>query len=92
MDNGQGSSQDEAVIRDMVESWTAAERRRDFEGVLQNHSSDIAIFLVSPAFQSKGIEACMANVLRRNMLRDQMENWAGRLGTSTTNLCCLSIP
>jgi len=57
MDNRQSSSQDEATIRDMVESWAAAVRRRDFEGILRNHSSDIVMFDVPPPFQSKGIEA-----------------------------------
>jgi uncharacterized protein (TIGR02246 family) len=57
MDKTQSSSQDEAAIRDLVESWTAAVRRRDFDGILQNHSSDIVMFDVPPPFQSKGIEA-----------------------------------
>jgi len=57
MDKRQSSSQDEAAIRDVVESWAAAVRRRDFEGILQNHSSDIVMFDVPPPFQSKGIEA-----------------------------------
>ena len=57
MDKRQSSSQDEAAIRGVVESWAAAVRRRDFEGILQNHSSDIVMFDVPPPFQSKGIEA-----------------------------------
>jgi uncharacterized protein (TIGR02246 family) len=57
MDKTQSSSQDEAAIRDLVESWAAAVRRRDFDGILQNHSSDIVMFDVPPPFQSKGIEA-----------------------------------
>ena len=57
MDKRQSSSQDEAAIRDVVESWAAAVRRRDFEGILQNHSSDMVMFDVPPPFQSKGIEA-----------------------------------
>ena len=57
MDKRQSSSQDEAAIHDVVESWAAAVRRRDFEGILQNHSSDIVMFDVPPPFQSKGIEA-----------------------------------
>lgn len=57
MDKRQSSSQDEAAIRDVVESWAAAVRRGDFEGILQNHSSDIVMFDVPPPFQSKGIEA-----------------------------------
>jgi uncharacterized protein (TIGR02246 family) len=57
MDTRQSSSQDEAAIRDLVESWAAAVRRRDYDGVLKNHSSDIGMFDVPPPFQSKGIEA-----------------------------------
>src|SRR5579872_2113023 len=57
MDTRQSSLRDEAAIRDVVESWAAAVRRRDFEGILQNHSSDIVMFDVPPPFQSKGIEA-----------------------------------
>ena len=57
MDKRQSSSQDEVAIRDVVESWAAAVRRKDFEGILQNHSSDIVMFDVPPPFQSKGIEA-----------------------------------
>lgn len=57
MEMRQSSVQDEAAIRDVVESWAAAVRRRDFEGILRNHSSDILMFDVPPPFQSKGIEA-----------------------------------
>jgi uncharacterized protein (TIGR02246 family) len=57
MDNWKSSSQDEAAIRDVIESWAAAVRRKDFEGILQNHSSDIVMFDVPPPFQSTGIEA-----------------------------------
>lgn len=57
MDKRQSSSQDEVAIRNVVESWADAIRRRDFEGILQNHSSDIVMFDVPPPFQSKGIEA-----------------------------------
>lgn len=57
MDQKQSRSPDEAAIRDVVESWAAAVRRRDFEGILQNHSSDILMFDVPPPFQSIGIEA-----------------------------------
>ena len=57
MEKPQSSSQDEATIRDMIESWAAAVRRRDLDGILQNHSSDIVMFDVPPPFQSKGIEA-----------------------------------
>jgi uncharacterized protein (TIGR02246 family) len=57
MDKSQNTSQDEAAIRDVVQSWAAAVRCRDFEGILRNHSSDIVMFDVPPPFASKGIEA-----------------------------------
>ncbi|WP_029922177.1 YybH family protein [Nevskia soli] len=57
MDKKPSGSEDEAAIRQVVESWTAAVRRRDFEGILRNHASDIAMFDVPPPFQIRGIEA-----------------------------------
>jgi uncharacterized protein (TIGR02246 family) len=57
MDERQKSAEDDATIRNVIESWTAAVRRRDFAGILQNHSSDIVMFDVPPPFQTRGIEA-----------------------------------
>ena len=57
MDERQHSSEIDLAIRELVESWAAAVRRRDIEGILHNHSSDIVMFDVPPPFQSKGIEA-----------------------------------
>ena len=57
MDKRQSGSEDTAAIRHVVESWTAAVRRRDFGGILQNHSADIVMFDVPPPFQSRGLEA-----------------------------------
>jgi uncharacterized protein (TIGR02246 family) len=48
---------DQAAIFVLIQSWTAAVRRRDIAGVLENHASDIVMFDVPPPFQSKGIEA-----------------------------------
>ncbi len=56
MDKWQASSEDSTAIRNVVESWAAAVRRRDFAGILLNHSSDILMFDVPPPFQVKGIE------------------------------------
>jgi uncharacterized protein (TIGR02246 family) len=53
----QSGSQDDAAIRNVIESWTAAVRRRDLEAILQNRSADIVMFDVPPPFQSRGIEA-----------------------------------
>jgi uncharacterized protein (TIGR02246 family) len=57
MAHGQNSSEDEAAVRAVVETWLAAIRRRDIEGILQNHSPDIVMFDVPPPFQSRGLEA-----------------------------------
>jgi uncharacterized protein (TIGR02246 family) len=57
MGEWQNYSEDEAVVRKVIESWAAAVRRQDLEGILENHSSDIVMFDVPPPFQSKGIDA-----------------------------------
>lgn len=57
MDRTQSDSAEENAIRGLVESWAAAVRRQDFEGILKNHSSDVVMFDVPPPFQSTGIEA-----------------------------------
>jgi organic hydroperoxide reductase OsmC/OhrA len=57
MDMNQTSSQDQTEIRNPGESWAAAVRCRDFDGILQSHSSDIVMFDVPPPFQSEGVEA-----------------------------------
>ena len=57
MTDKQSASEDEAAIRQLIESWTAAVRRRDLEAVLQNHAAGIVMFDVPPPFQSRGIEA-----------------------------------
>jgi uncharacterized protein (TIGR02246 family) len=53
----QTGSEDEAAIRNLIESWAAAVRRKDFEAILQNHSADLVMFDVPPPFQSRGLEA-----------------------------------
>jgi uncharacterized protein (TIGR02246 family) len=57
MDKRQSNPQDEVAIRDVVESWAAAVRRRDYEAILRNHSSNIVMYDVPPPFQSNGIGA-----------------------------------
>jgi uncharacterized protein (TIGR02246 family) len=55
--NEENSGAEEAAVRDVVEAWIAAVRRRDYDGILKKHSSDIVLFDVPPPFQSKGIDA-----------------------------------
>jgi uncharacterized protein (TIGR02246 family) len=57
MDERRGDLADDAAIRDVITSWTAAVRRRDMAGILRNHAADIVMFDVPPPFQSRGIEA-----------------------------------
>ena len=57
MNGDHGRSEDEAAVRDVIESWTSAVRRRDIAGILKNHSPDIVMFDVPPPFQSRGIDA-----------------------------------
>jgi uncharacterized protein (TIGR02246 family) len=57
MEQQQNSSEDEAAVRAVVETWLTAIRRRDIEGILQNHSPDIVMFDVPPPFQSRGLDA-----------------------------------
>jgi ketosteroid isomerase-like protein len=52
-----GDTNDEAEVRQLVEEWAGAVRRRDLAGILRNHSSDILMFDVPPPLQSRGIEA-----------------------------------
>jgi uncharacterized protein (TIGR02246 family) len=53
----QSNTEDVLAIRNVIESWAAAVRRRDFEGILRDHSSDFVMFDVPPPFQLNGIEA-----------------------------------
>jgi len=51
MDERQSDLEDNAAIRDVIESWAAAVRRRDIGGILQNHSSDIIMFDATVSIQ-----------------------------------------
>lgn len=48
---------DETQIRELIETWAAAVRRKDLTGILRDHSADILMFDVPPPLQSKGIDA-----------------------------------
>ena len=50
-------SDDEATVRDMIEAWAAAVRRKDYAGILRSHSPDFVMFDVPPPFKSVGLEA-----------------------------------
>jgi ketosteroid isomerase-like protein len=57
MHENKNGSRDEIVIRNLVEDWASAVRRRDLNGILRNHSSNMLMFDVPPPLQSKGIDA-----------------------------------
>ncbi len=46
----------EAEVRDLLTAWTDAVKRRDLQGILQNHSPDIVMFDVPPPEQLRGID------------------------------------
>jgi uncharacterized protein (TIGR02246 family) len=48
---------DEAAVRDVIEAWAEAIRRKNYAGILQNHSPDFVMFDVPPPFKSVGLEA-----------------------------------
>jgi ketosteroid isomerase-like protein len=50
-------TKDEVAIRDLVESWASAVRRKDLGAILRNHSPNILMFDVPPPLESKGIDA-----------------------------------
>jgi ketosteroid isomerase-like protein len=57
MDKSRSAPEEEVQVRELIELWIAAVRRRDFAGIIQDHSADIVMFDVPPPFQSRGIEA-----------------------------------
>lgn len=50
-------SDDEKAIRELIEHWAGAVRRKDFDGILRDHALDVVMFDVPPPLVSKGIEA-----------------------------------
>ncbi|HEY1462763.1 MAG TPA: nuclear transport factor 2 family protein [Terriglobales bacterium] len=50
-------NKDAAEIRQLIESWAAAVRRKDMDGILRHHAEEIFMFDVPPPFFSKGLAA-----------------------------------
>ena len=48
---------DEEAIRELVEAWASAVRRKDLPAILFNHSANMLMFDVPPPLVSKGIDA-----------------------------------
>jgi uncharacterized protein (TIGR02246 family) len=57
MSSSQMTSTDESQIRELIENWADAVRRRDLENILKQHAPDLLLFDVPPPVQSKGIDA-----------------------------------
>jgi uncharacterized protein (TIGR02246 family) len=51
------ANDDQAAIRKLIEDWSAAVRRKDYDGILKRHAHNILMFDVPGPFQSEGIEA-----------------------------------
>jgi len=45
------------AIKQLLASWSDAVRRKDYDGILKNHSRNVLMFDVPPPFQSEGIDA-----------------------------------
>jgi uncharacterized protein (TIGR02246 family) len=50
-------SDDEAAVRDVIEAWADAVRRKDYAGILRNHVGNFVMFDVPPPVKSVGLEA-----------------------------------
>jgi uncharacterized protein (TIGR02246 family) len=48
---------DERTIRELIEAWAAAVRRRDIDAILRHHAADFVMFDVPPPFELRGLEA-----------------------------------
>lgn len=54
---GTASKTNEETIRQLLENWAASVGRKDYEGILANHSPEIVMFDLPAPLQSKGLEA-----------------------------------
>lgn len=57
MADKQNVTNDEAAVRDVIEAWAGAVRRKDYAGILRNHVADFVMFDVPRPFKSVGLEA-----------------------------------
>src|SRR5262245_13127125 len=55
--SGSSAKTNETTIRELFENWAESVRRKDYEGILANHSHDIVMFDLPAALPSKGIQA-----------------------------------
>ena len=57
MADKQNVSDDEAKVRDVIEAWAEAVRRKDYPAILRSHVPDFVMFDIPPPFKSVGLEA-----------------------------------
>jgi uncharacterized protein (TIGR02246 family) len=57
MADKQNIPNDEVAVRDLIEAWADSVRRKDYDGILENHAADFVMFDVPPPFKSVGLEA-----------------------------------
>jgi len=48
---------EESAIRELITSWAAAVRTKDFQGILAHHDDNFLMFDVPPPFESRGLKA-----------------------------------
>jgi uncharacterized protein (TIGR02246 family) len=57
MADKQNIRNDEVAVRDLIEAWADAVRRKDYAGILRSHAPDFVMFDVPPPFKSVGLDA-----------------------------------
>jgi uncharacterized protein (TIGR02246 family) len=57
MADKQNIPNDEVAVRDLIEAWADAVRRKDYDGILESHAADFVMFDVPPPFKSVGLDA-----------------------------------
>jgi uncharacterized protein (TIGR02246 family) len=57
MADKQNIPNDEVAVRDLIEAWADAVRRKDYDGILRSHGPDFVMFDVPPPFKSVGLDA-----------------------------------
>ena len=57
MADKQNISDDGVAVRDLIEAWADAVRRKDYDGILRSHAADFGMFDVPPPFKSVGLDA-----------------------------------
>ena len=57
MADKQNISDNEVGVRDLIEAWADAVRRKDYDGILRSHAADVVMFDVPPPFKSVGLDA-----------------------------------